>query len=52
MVHGLYMNDLQWCREGNDHDAELAKESDMGAIYLHYNTGQHIADNGKQFANL
>jgi hypothetical protein len=24
----------------------------MGAIYLHYNTGQHIADNGKQFANL
>jgi pimeloyl-ACP methyl ester carboxylesterase len=52
MVHGLCMNDLQWCREGHDHGAALAKESSMGAIYLHYNTGQHISDNGKQFADL
>ena len=52
MAHGLCMNDLQWCREGHDHGAELAKESGMGAIYLHYNTGQHISDNGKQFAGL
>jgi pimeloyl-ACP methyl ester carboxylesterase len=52
MLHGLCMNDLQWCREGHDHGAELAKESGMGAIYLHYNSGQHISDNGKQFAGL
>ena len=52
MAHGLCMNDLQWFREGHDHGAELAKESGMGAIYLHYNTGQHISDNGKQFARL
>jgi pimeloyl-ACP methyl ester carboxylesterase len=52
MVHGLCMNDLQWCREGHDHGAELAKESGMEAIYLHYNTGRHISDNGKQFAGL
>jgi pimeloyl-ACP methyl ester carboxylesterase len=52
MAHGLCMNDLQWCKEGHDHGAELAKESGMGAIYLHYNTGQHISDNGKQFASL
>jgi pimeloyl-ACP methyl ester carboxylesterase len=52
MLHGLCMNDLQWCREGHDHGAELAKELDMGAIYLHYNTGLHISDNGKQFAVL
>ncbi|GAC19321.1 esterase/lipase family protein [Paraglaciecola arctica] len=51
MIHGLCMNDLQWCRDGHDHGAELAKESGMGAIYLHYNTGQHISDNGKQFAD-
>lgn len=52
MIHGLCMNDLQWCKEGHDHGAELAKESGMGAIYLHYNTGRHISDNGKQFAGL
>ncbi|MFT6270100.1 MAG: pimeloyl-ACP methyl ester carboxylesterase [Alphaproteobacteria bacterium] len=52
MAHGLCMNDLQWCAEGHDHGAELAKESGMGAIYLHYNTGRHISDNGQQFASL
>jgi pimeloyl-ACP methyl ester carboxylesterase len=52
MAHGLCMNDLQWSREGHNHGAELAKESGMGDIYLHYNTGQHISDNGKQFADL
>jgi len=52
MLHGLCMNDLQWCREGHDHGAELAKELGMGAIYLHYNSGMHISDNGKQFAGL
>jgi pimeloyl-ACP methyl ester carboxylesterase len=50
MVHGLCMNDLQWCREGHDHGAGLGKEYNMGVIYLHYNTGQHISDNGQQFA--
>jgi pimeloyl-ACP methyl ester carboxylesterase len=52
MLHGLCMNDLQWCREGHNHGAELAKESGMGAIYLHYNSGLHISDNGKRFADL
>jgi pimeloyl-ACP methyl ester carboxylesterase len=52
MLHGLCMNDLQWCRDGHDHGAELAKESGMAPIYLHYNSGQHISDNGKQFAGL
>ena len=52
MAHGLCMNDLQWCREGHDHGAELAKELGMQVIYLHYNSGRHISDNGKQFADL
>ena len=52
MAHGLCMNDLQWCQADHDHGAKLAKESGMAAIYLHYNTGQHICDNGKQFASL
>ena len=52
MVHGLCMNDLQWQQKNHNHGAQLAKESGMAAIYLHYNTGQHISDNGKQFASL
>ena len=52
MLHGLCMNDVQWCREGHDHGAELAKKFGMGAIYLHYNSGLHISENGKQFAGL
>lgn len=52
MVHGLCMNDLQWRREGHDHGAELANDIGMQAIYLHYNTGRHISDNGQDFAIL
>jgi pimeloyl-ACP methyl ester carboxylesterase len=52
MAHGLCMNDLQWCHKGHDHGAQLAKELGMATIYLHYNTGQHISNNGKLFANL
>jgi pimeloyl-ACP methyl ester carboxylesterase len=52
MAHGLCMNDLQWCVKGHDHGAELAKDTTMEVIYLHYNTGLHISDNGKQFASL
>nr|WP_297347302.1 hypothetical protein [uncultured Glaciecola sp.] len=52
MVHGLCMNDLQWCKEGHDHGVELAKESGMAYIYLHYNSGRHVSDNGQQFASL
>jgi pimeloyl-ACP methyl ester carboxylesterase len=52
LVHGLCMNDLQWCREGHDHGVELTRESGMTALYLHYNTGRHISDNGYQFAHV
>jgi pimeloyl-ACP methyl ester carboxylesterase len=52
LVHGLCMNDLQWLREGHDHGAMLAEEFDFEPIYLHYNTGRHIHENGKDFAAL
>lgn len=52
MVHGLCMNDLQWQSEGHDHGARLAEEFGMTTLYLHYNTGRHISENGKQFAEL
>jgi pimeloyl-ACP methyl ester carboxylesterase len=52
LVHGLCMNDLQWLRDGHDHGAMLAEANGFEPIYLHYNTGRHIHENGKDFAAL
>ena len=52
MVHGLCMNDLQWQSEGHDHGAKLASDLGMQTVYLHYNTGRHISENGKDFATI
>ena len=52
LAHGLCMNDLQWTRDGHDHGAALARDLGCTPIYLHYNTGRHIAANGREFANL
>ncbi len=50
LVHGLCMNDLQWTRDGHDHGAMLADALGYTPLYLHYNSGLSIADNGRQFA--
>ena len=56
MVHGLCRNDLQWRRKGHDHGAALERAvGESGALttlYLHYNTGRSVADNGRDFAAL
>ena len=52
MAHGLCMNDLQWSRNGHDHGALLAAETGCTALYLRYNSGLHIADNGRRLAEL
>ena len=52
LVHGLCMNDLQWKRESHDHGAALARDLGYTPVYLHYNTGRHIAENGREFAAL
>ncbi len=52
LLHGLCMNDLQWQRAGHDHGAALAAELDATPLYLHYNSGLSIPDNGRQFASL
>ncbi len=55
MVHGLCMNDRQWRsggqNHGHDHGQILAEEKGATVLYLHYNTGRHIAENGREFAN-
>ena len=52
LAHGLCMNDLQWLRDGHDHGAMLAEQFGYEPIYLHYNTGRKIAENGADFAEL
>ncbi len=52
LVHGLCMNDLQWLRDGHDHGAMLAEQRGYDPIYLHYNTGRPIAENGADFDEL
>ena len=55
LVHGLCMNDLQWHGQGaaaQDHGQRLARELGYTPVYLHYNSGLHISDNGRQLAGL
>jgi hypothetical protein len=50
LVHGLCMNDRQWHRDGHDHGAGLAAELGYLPLYLRYNSGLHIASNGRLLA--
>ncbi|OQY44536.1 MAG: hypothetical protein B6240_10340 [Desulfobacteraceae bacterium 4572_87] len=52
MVHGSCMNDLQWNRQGHDHGASLARDLGFTPLYVHYNTGLHISENGKKLSHL
>ena len=52
LVHGLCMNDLQWARDGHDHGAALSQEAGYTPVYLRYNTGRSVHDNGAEFATL
>jgi pimeloyl-ACP methyl ester carboxylesterase len=50
LVHGLCMSDLAWTRQGHDHGAALAAALGYTPIYVRYNSGLHIHDNGQQLA--
>lgn len=52
LIHGSCMNDLQWQRQGHNHGAALAADLGFKPIYLHYNSGRHISENGKSLTNL
>ncbi|MDB4966738.1 MAG: hypothetical protein JWN44_2427 [Myxococcales bacterium] len=51
LVHGLCMNDQQWLRNGNDHGEALARAFGFSPLYLHYNSGRHVSNNGREFAD-
>ena len=52
LVHGACMNDRQWSRDGHGHGAALADDLGYLPLYLRYNSGLHIASNGRAFAEL
>jgi len=52
LAHGLCLNDLQWTRNGHDHGAALAREFGYSPLYLRYNTGLHVSENGRVLADL
>ncbi len=51
-VHGLCLNEGHWVREGQNRGEALAAELAYTPLYLRYNTGLHIADNGRALAGM
>jgi pimeloyl-ACP methyl ester carboxylesterase len=51
-VHGLCLNDEHWTRDGNNHGQALADDLGYTPLYLRYNTGLPIADNGRALADM
>ncbi len=52
MIHGLCMNDTQWHRSGHDHTPVLAEALQATPLHLRYNSGLHIAANGRELARV
>lgn len=52
LVHGLCMNDRQWRRQGYDHGQALAAATGCTPVYLHYNSGRHVSQNGRELVPL
>lgn len=52
LLHGLCMNDMQWNRQGDDQGQALAAALGANAVYLHYNSGRHVSQNGEEFSDL
>jgi hypothetical protein len=50
LIHGLCMHDGQWLRNGHDHGAALARDLGYRPVYLRYNSGLHVAQNGRELA--
>jgi pimeloyl-ACP methyl ester carboxylesterase len=55
-VHGLMENEVGWRlgrRQGREpYGARLASELDCSPLYVRYNSGRHISENGRSLADL
>lgn len=52
LLHGLCGNDRVWSRDGHNHGEALARDLGYTPIYLYYNSGKHISENGREFSAL
>lgn len=51
-IHGLCLNDNHWTRDGHNYGQTLAADLGFTPVYLRYNTGMPIAENGRGLADL
>jgi len=51
-VHGLCLNEGHWTRDGHNRGKALATGLGYTPLYLRYNTGLHIANNGRALADI
>lgn len=50
LVHGLCMGEQQWTYGGHDHGRSLAGALDATPVYVRYNSGRHVSQNGAELA--
>lgn len=50
MIHGLCLNETHWLRQGHDHGVALERDLGYRTVYLRYNSGQHVSNNGRELA--
>jgi pimeloyl-ACP methyl ester carboxylesterase len=52
-VHGLMTTEFSWSLGGREpYGARLARELDCTPVYVRYNTGRHISENGRSLSEL
>ncbi len=52
IVHGLCLNEMHWVHEGTSPIDELAVTLGYTPVYLRYNAGRAIANNGRSLSDL
>ena len=52
LAHGLCRSDVHWNRDGHDHGERLSEALGYTPVYLRYNSGLHISQNGRMAAEL
>lgn len=51
-VHGSCLDEACWSRGPHDHAAALAEDYDLMPLYVRYNSGKHISENGRELATM
>jgi pimeloyl-ACP methyl ester carboxylesterase len=52
LLHGSSMSDRGWRRNGHDHGAQLSRDLGVAPVYVRYNSGLHVSENGRELAGL